>query len=116
MDLLLERDLQLLLADHGGPCVSLFLPTPGTDPEEAAAARDRFRELLRQAEADLANAGIETEAARAVLRPGWWLLRDAAFWQHLSSGLAAFLRADLCRVFRLPLDLPERVVTGDRFS
>ena len=120
MDLLLERDLQLLLADHGGPCVSLFLPTPGSGPEAGAAARERFRELLRRLEQELtgagAGAGTDPETARAVLRPGWWLLRDTAFWRHLSSGLAAFLCPDLCRVFRLPFAFREQVATGDRFS
>jgi hypothetical protein len=115
MDLLLERDLQLLLADHGGPCVSLFLPTPGTGPDAAAAARERFREILRRVEEELAGAGVEPEAARAVVRPGWWLLRDTAFWRHLSGGLAAFLCADFCRVFRLPIAFSERVVTGEHF-
>lgn len=116
MDLLLERDLQLLLADHRGPCVSLFLPTGGLGGGAAETARAGFRELLRRAAEDLAGSGDAKETMPAVLRPASWLLRDDVFWQHLSGGIAAFFSADLCRVFRLPLALPEHVAVGDSFS
>ena len=40
---------------------------------------------------------------------------DGLFWQHQSDGLALYSRPGWWRSFRVPLDLPELAVVGDRF-
>jgi hypothetical protein len=43
------------------------------------------------------------------------LLDDLEFWRYQSDGLAVFVAPNLFRTYRVPLSLPELVVTGTRF-
>ncbi len=97
-----------------GKCISLFLPTHrmGTETQEDPI---RFKNLLRRAEEELIQSGLRAPEARKILEPAQKLLSDSLFWSHQGDGLAAFLTAKNCAVYRLPYSVEEMVVVGNRF-
>jgi hypothetical protein len=114
VDVVRRTDLQRLALGRHGPCVSVFLPThrAGREVEQAPI---RLKNLLRQA-----TDALKSDSARApeidhLLAPLRRLLDDRLFWQYQSDGLALFSRSGWWRSFRVPLDLPELAVVGDRF-
>ena len=114
MDLFLATDMQSLLGEHPAPCISIYMPThrsgPGTERDPV-----RARRLLRQAQKRLEARGFEPDEARRFVRPLSRKIAEAELFAHPGDGLAVFLSADVCRVFRLPLSFRERVVLGPRF-
>lgn len=114
MDRFSNSDLRDLMDKQPGLCVSLYCPT---HPAGREVQQDpiRFKNLLRQAEESLVEAGLRAPDARALLAPGDALLADSDFWRKQSTGLAFYASAHGARHFRLPLDFNERVVVGERF-
>lgn len=94
--------------------ISLYMPTRqrGDDVLENAI---RFRNLLDEAEEQLVANGMRRPEAEELLAPARALEQDEVFWQQQSEGLAVFLARDLARKCRLPLELEEKVVVGERF-
>ena len=114
MHILNHEELRSLLQHSERWCLSLYLPTHRTKPETQQDPI-RFKNLLRTAESNLLNLGIEEEAARRALRPLVRLLNNEQFWRHQSEGLAVFLSDDVYRCYSLPLEVPELVVVTERF-
>jgi hypothetical protein len=75
----------------------------------------RLKNLLREAEEQLAARGEPRERSDELLAPARRLLDDAAYWQQAGEGLAIFLSPGLTRVQRVGPRLPERAVVGERF-
>ena len=73
----------------------------------------RFKNLLREAETRLTEAGA-TGMDKA-LESAYRLLRDRPFWHHQCDGMALFMSRDLFKPYRLPIDLEELVIIADRF-
>ena len=115
MDPLLREDFESLLADHGGPCVSLFLPTwrAGAETRQGPI---RLRNLLRDAQERLLGHGLLPAEAGALLAPAKDLVEDELFWLEPADGIAIFCSADLFRAYRLPIRFKERAVVGRRFA
>ena len=104
---------QLLAVEHSAPCVSIYMPTQRRFPEQAQN-EVRFRNLLKQVQdaerrPDIPMPGDE------VLAPLQQLLGDRDLWAHPREGLAVFAAPGFFRAFRLPRDVPERVVVASRF-
>lgn len=111
----LDRELDLrLLTDRSqdGPCVSIFLPTP---PAQIRQHPIRLRNLLRQAEVELAAGGLSERDVERLLKPCHGLHRDLGFWQNTGRGLALYISHHLFRAARLPIPVEELVVIADRF-
>jgi len=116
MDPLLREDFESLLADHGGPCVSLFLPTfrAGVETRQGPI---RLRSLLREAQERLLGHGLLPAEIGALLAPAKDLVGDVQFWQHgQGDGVAIFCSADFFHAYPLPIQVRERVVVGRRFA
>ena len=115
-DLFTREALASLLAEDTGPCVSIFMPThrKGVDTQQGPI---RLKNLLTEAEAQLVAHGERAPTARELLAPAHTLLEDSPFWQQQSAGLALFLSPGATNLasFRVPLDLEELVVVGERF-
>jgi len=105
-------DLQELLGEHKGPCVSIYLPTHRR-PDGAAEDRVRFRNLLDDARAKLEAVMQPRAVPRLVaqLEP----LLEADAWRGSLDGFAAFAATGFERHFRVPVEMPERVVVADTF-
>jgi hypothetical protein len=107
-------DLQTLMAEHSGPCVSLFMPTHRSGPETQQGPI-RWKNLLKRAEDGLRKEGLRSREAGKFLEPAQALLADGAFWQYQLDGLAAYLSRDMARYFHLPYKFDELVVVTERF-
>jgi hypothetical protein len=115
MTTLSQDELKALLAQAVGPCVSLYLPVhKGTS--ELAQDRLRLRNLLRQAEDQLAAQGLRPAAAAAVLQPARRLLDDALFWRHQDGGLALFCAPGVFRAYQAPFTFDESVTVAAHFA
>lgn len=114
MGLLSQQELQSVIEQSEGPCVSLFLPTHRAG-HEIQQDPIRLKNLVRQAEAQLIKEGMRPAEARELLAPIADLVDDAGFWRHQQDGLAIFRSRDVFRVYRLPLSLQEFVAVSDRF-
>lgn len=112
---LLQPDSLRQLIEHGnGPCVSMFLPTHRTPPENEQDPI-RLKNLLGEAQERLVQMDVRSPDAIELLEPATRLLGLGLFWQYQADGLALFLAPGVFRFFRLPVDLPELVVVADRF-
>jgi hypothetical protein len=72
----------------------------------------RWKNLVREAERLLQEAGTRSPSAQDLLRPAAELFDEVAFWQSGGSGLACFLAPGFARHYRLDLSWPERAVVG----
>jgi hypothetical protein len=114
MDSLNKDDLELLLSNHNGTCMSIFMPTH-VGPE---ARQDpiRLKNILYQAEHRLIESGVFTEKLKQTLfKPALNLIEQEQFWRHHSQGLALFISQDIFEYFRLPISFEELVVINNRF-
>ncbi len=112
-----EEVLTLAAERFSGPSgygVSIYQPA---DPagREALEGPIRFKNLLDEAEDALVGRGLKRAEAHEILQQAWTLHGSADFHRAPGLGLALFAAPGFFRYFRLPLDLPELVVVGDRF-
>lgn len=114
MDLLLPRDLIVLLEDRPGPCVSLYLPTIRSGPEIRQGAI-RLKNLLGKVRGRLNEKGLSAADGAALLAPAEHLLDEPLFWQGQGDGLALFCAPGFFRSFRLPCGFTERSLVADCF-
>jgi hypothetical protein len=115
MDTLQLNQLRELMDLRGGPSVSVYLPThpAGTDAEQDVV---RLKNLLRQAEEQLADRWLRAPEARDLLAPARQLPVDAAYWAERGLGLAIFVAQDFFRHWRLPVAFDEYVLVNERFQ
>jgi len=114
MDKFSTSDLELLLKQRGGIRISFYLPTHHSG-RETQQAPTRLKNLLRQAEAELAAWIPRNTESLRLLQPVTELIADKKFWRTQSDGLAIFLSEQDMVFYRLPLSFPERVVVSDHF-
>lgn len=115
MDPLAHAELKRLSSVAGQWCVSIFLPThrAGIEVQQDPI---RLKNLIREAERQLADAGVRGPETAALLEPARSLLSDSHFWQHQSDGLAVFATTNQFQRFRVPLRLEELVIVAQRFQ
>jgi len=115
MDLLTTTDLEALaVPDEPGTHVSLFMPTHRSGSELEADPL-RWKNLVRGVASVLAARGERKPDIDELLAPAWELHADSSAWEHMSDGLAVFLRPGWTRVYRVPVDVPEVAGVGDSF-
>jgi hypothetical protein len=114
MDLLPRGELEKLVEECGGPCVSIFLPThrTGTETQQDPI---RLKNLLGEAREDLLANGLRSTEVDQILEPARELLADEVFWRYQSDGLAVFLSRNDFRSYRLPLCFEELAVVAGRY-
>ncbi len=114
MDLLSRAELVALAQSRGtGPAVTLYMPTHRAG-EAVQGDSLRWKNLVNGVAPRLAEE-IGTRDAERLLAPARELQADDRAWQHMSDGLAMFLRADTHETFRVPAPLPELATVGDRW-
>ncbi|MEZ5989906.1 MAG: hypothetical protein R3F30_12425 [Planctomycetota bacterium] len=109
-----RRDLEALAARRAPGSLSMFLPTHPRGPEQLQD-RPRFGNLLDEAEAALAEHGLDKRAVSRTLFPARSLSGDDLFWRHQGEGLAVWASDGFFQCQRLALPVEELVVVGDRF-
>lgn len=113
MSLISLDELRTLAAQTEGPSISIFMPTYRASAE-VLQNPIRFKNLLRQAEADLQNRGLRSTEINNLLSSAR-NLDHLDFWEHQNEGLALFLAPNFLRYYRLPMTFNEMVVVNDRF-
>ncbi|MBD2778590.1 hypothetical protein [Iningainema tapete] len=114
MDLISREEIKALLEQSPQNSVSIYMPTHPAGPE---VRQDpvRFKNLIKEAEARLIDAGLEQNEAMELLAKVHQLDQQN-FWDQLGEqGLAVFISKDIFRYYTLPIDFKELVVVTDRF-
>ncbi len=95
-------------------CVSIYLrSTPLT--QDVGKTRTRFGQLVKQAIAQLEEAGLEKRRIWPLEEHFATLQEDDDFWEHQAHSPAVLATPDRMRTFRLANELPETVEVSDRF-
>ena len=102
-----------LLAPAPGPCLSVYLPTHRTVPDNTVD-RPTFRRLLHALEAALATSHPPAQIDR-LLHPLRLLDGDRHFWEHARDGLAVLAAGGAARVFPLQRPVPPLAIVAERF-
>ncbi|MBE9182059.1 hypothetical protein IQ268_26185 [Oculatella sp. LEGE 06141] len=113
MTLLSIDEIKALVEQSKGLCVSVYMPTEKLG-RETRQNSIRFKNLMKEAEAQLDQAQLRHTTALDFLRPAHELDRDE-FWQHQDDGLALFITDGFFRYYRLPLPFEEFVAVSDQF-
>ena len=114
MDTFTRKHLKELVAADADPTVSIYMPTHRSGCE-VRQNPIRFKNVTKQASAQLAVTGTGDGAIQRVLEKASGLEQNDDWWQHQSDGMAMFLAADHDACFRVPLSFEERVIVGKRF-
>lgn len=114
MELLSRADLkQLANPDHDGDHVSLFMATHRFGGG-VRADRVQWKNTLMSVESLLADRSVRRPDVDDLLSPAWDLEADPLAWQHMSDGLAMFLRPGYAQTFRVPVQVPTIGAVGER--
>ncbi|MDZ8226823.1 hypothetical protein [Nostoc sp. ChiVER01] len=114
MQLISREEIKTLLEQPKGNCVSIYMPTQPAGPE-VRQNPIRFKNLIREAETRLIDAGLEQEDAIALLGKSQEI-DTQEFWEQIGEqGLAIFISDNIFRCYPLPIDFQELVVVTDRF-
>lgn len=111
----LSRDqLEALLHTPDETCLSIYLPTErkGAETQQNAI---RFKNLVRDAERQLEEQGLERPEVEALIEPLRRVVDDHDFWQHQEDGLAVFRSPDRLETHLLPVRFSELAVVNDHF-
>ena len=114
MDSIRKTDLKNLMGIKKSWCVSLYMPIRKAGREKRQNPI-LFKNLLKKAEDQLAQAGISEKEKMKLLKPAQKILGDPSFWQYQSEGLAVFISSALFLVYRLPERFEELVSVARRF-
>ena len=116
MKLPLRLELQDLLKQNGGPCVSLFMLTYRTSGADRRQAAIQLENLLDKAAEQLIERGVRRPEAEDLLERGRALAKDTTYWQNgLTDGLALFISHKFFREYKVPLAIDEKLFVDDHF-
>ncbi len=114
VDIPTKSEMQALVAARAEASVSIYLATT-PETQRIGEARTRLGQLLKQAEAQLEEAGAAKRTIWPVSEQVQDLIDDDDFWTFQSNSLVVFVTPDSIRTFRLPNHLSETVQVADRF-
>ena len=116
MNLFSKADLEKLVENQEGPCVSMFTPLRrGGTATETQENQTRLKNRLSEAEKHLHDMGLRDKEVEEFLDPVYTILHDAPFWKQDSDGLALFLSPETFRYYRLPASFEDLTVVSDEF-
>jgi hypothetical protein len=114
MSLISIEEIKLLLEQPKQNSVSIYMPIQVAGPEVRQNAI-RFKNLIKEAEAHLIDAGLEQNEAMELLEQAHQI-DQPTFWEEIGAqGLAIFASQETFRYYTLPVNFDELVVVTDRF-
>lgn len=113
MELLTKKLIQQLLAADQTPCLSLYMPTHRTHPENLQDSI-LFKNLVRQMKESLLQKYSADEAQKH-LEPFEALAQDNTTWNHTFDGLAVFSATGLFKVVGVHKSFEELALVADSF-
>lgn len=113
MQLLTKELIQELLSTKQNPCISLYMPTHRSHPENLQDPI-RFKNLVRKLEESLLQKYSAGEV-QEFLEPLQEFANDEEAWNHTLDGLAVFSASGLFKVVGLRLTVSEFAIAADSF-
>lgn len=114
MDRLTPEQLTQLMSVRRDPCISVYFPTHRAGPE-VQQDHIRCKNLYALALEKLRDFGMRPADAEKLLHPMQELIDNEIFWANQSQGLALLISAEGFHRFRVPLQVPEQVILGQRY-
>ena len=113
MELLTIQLIKELLSISSTPCLSLYMTTHRSHPENLQDPI-RFQNLVKQLEESLLEQYSAIEVKK-FLEPYLTLNNNSEFWGHTLDGLAVLGSTEFFKVIRLPIAVQELAVVADSF-
>jgi hypothetical protein len=113
MELLDKEFIQELLTIDQTPCISLYMPTHRSHPENLQDPI-RFKNLLKQLEESLSQKYSAGEVKKHI-EPLEALVNDKSLWNHTTHSLAVFSASGLLKIVGLPISVDELAMVADSF-
>jgi hypothetical protein len=113
MELLTKELIQELLAADQEPCLSLYMPTDRTHPENLKNPI-RFKNLVSEMEESLLQKYSANEV-QEYLEPLEALVNDNDIWNYTKDGLAVFSAKGIFKVVGLYKSVEELAMVADSF-
>jgi len=113
IQLITPNILSELLSGSEAPCLSLYVPTHRSHPENLQDPI-RFQNLVKQLEESLLQKYPADEVS-SLLAPFKELENNKDFWNHTMDGLAVLSSKEMLKVIGLPVTVQELVVVADSF-
>lgn len=113
MELLTKELIQELLSSGQAPCLSLYMPTYRTHPENMKNPI-RFKNLVSEMEKSLLQKYSDNEI-KIFLQPLEDLINDNEVWNYTKDGLAVFSASGLFKVVGLDKSVEELAIVADSF-
>lgn len=113
METINKELLNNLKSAHGKPCISVFLPTHKTSPENKQD-QIRYKNLLKELENKLEKTHSSREVDK-LLKPFNELGVQDDFWSHTGKGLALFSAPDYFQSVGIQIPVQEQVVVAENF-
>lgn len=108
-----EKHLPELLAPQESPCVSIYLTTHRTHPDNAQDAKT-FKKLVEEL-APFKEQYKKDQAVQAIFSRLDELADDYGFWQYTLEGLAVFATRETFHVYRLKRPVQSLAIVADSF-
>jgi protein required for attachment to host cells len=107
-----RNDLAELAGSTGFPRLSIYMPTHKTFPE---AEQDpiRLSNALKEAEKQLAEADVG--GREDLISAARQRTEDHTFWRYQDHGLAVLIEDGATRWLKLPKEVPELTIVGERY-
>lgn len=113
METITKELLSNLKSAKGSPCISVFLPTHKTSPENKQD-QIRYKNLLKELEHKLEKTHSAKETHK-LLQPFNELGVQNDFWSHTGKGLALFSAPDYFQSVGIQIPVQEQVVVAESF-
>jgi hypothetical protein len=105
--------VQELLSVKAEPCISLYMPTHRSHPENIQDLI-RFKNLVKKVKETLSEKYSSTETT-TILEPFDTLSENKDFWNHTTEGLAVLSSPGFFEVITLPIVVSELTIVADTF-
>ncbi len=99
----------------GSGAATIYMPTYKLGAEQRQNL-SRYKNMLREVENKLANAGNRGDSFAKSIEQASALLVDDAFWLYQNEGLAAFIGENYFDYLKLPITASERASVGKYFE
>ncbi len=97
-------------------CVSVYIPMhPSGVVVNEQMNQIAFKNALQQVESTLKQRQFDQQAIAGILKPGFEMLRNDAFWYSLSDGLAVFMADGYFKFMKLPTTPTEKILINTSF-
>lgn len=116
MEVISKDEFKELANYHNDGCVSIYIPTHSSGVEVNEKYDTLvFKNNVQKAKVQLTGKGLDTRKIDSILAPALELIKNEAFWNKQSQGLAVFLAEGFFKMYQLPLPVKEEILVNSSF-